>query len=986
MAVGKKQPRAYELAKELGVATKELVGKLGDEGFAVKSNFSLLDDQAVTAARKYFRPLSGGPQAAKEEEAAAKTAAAATAKKTAAKKTAAEKPKTATKTTTVKSRSGATKAAKTSTAGKPAAAKPAATRAKTSRSPNKTAKDKGPQPASQPMPGLLTPAKKEPEVEPESTAAEAKPAEKTATPSQAPRTEKKKEGSGESRERSGGSRSGSDRSERTESHRAPRVTRPRISAGGSSGKPVNAPANQPVRRVTPPAPPRLVYYGPSPAPADYEKARPKLPKGAGSSDGADGSGSGPQIRAQALAGGRTVQGSVTRSVTPPARTGRPDASKGKTIFRFDEKEEEQKRKEREKEQKKEAERLRKDAANKAQRQKQETYRQRQRQRSEDRTRSVPSSSSLPVRQKEPEQRTLELEETIVVSDLANLLSVTPVELVTKMIGLGTMASINQRIDFEVAQIVTEEYGIKAVLSDEDVQVQETNEPVDPAKLKPRAPVVTVMGHVDHGKTTLLDAIRKTKVVDGEHGGITQHIGAYQVKLPTGQLITFLDTPGHEAFTAMRAHGAKVTDIAILVVAADDGVMPQTEEAVHHAQAANVPIIVAVNKIDKPDADPDKVKQELTKLNLVPEEWGGKTICVPVSATTGDNLQQLLEMIVLQAEMLELKADPDRRAKGVILESQLDKGRGHVATVLVEEGTLKVGDPFSAGTAYGKVRALMNDEGKKIKEAGPGMPVNVMGFNSGPEASTSFTVYESEAQAREIAERRERRHRVQKGTTSAPEHLSLDDLFAKIEEGSLKELKIVIKADTNGSVTALSDALVKITNEEVKVSVIHGAVGAITESDVMLAAASDAVIVGFHVRPGGAVRKLAEKEKVDIRLYSIIYEAVEEVEMAMKGMLAPTFQEVVYGHAEVRQPFSVPKIGRVAGSYVTDGKIVRNSEARLIRDGVEVYTGKIASLRRFKDDAKEVATGFECGIGLHNFQDVKEKDVIEVFRKEEIPRI
>ncbi|MBI2945783.1 MAG: translation initiation factor IF-2, partial [Candidatus Wallbacteria bacterium] len=735
------------------------------------------------------------------------------------------------------------------------------------------------------------------------------------------------------------------------------------------------------RQATPPpappkpvAPPRTVYYGPSPAPADYESRPRQMPTRPPTilTSGPAAGGAGPMIRPTSPAGAARPTGRV--STTPPA-----GAAGQKTIFRLDEKEEERKRKDREKELAKEAERQRRDAAREAHRKKQENYQARQRAQEEASHSQHYQSAPAP----EPAEKQVRLSESIVVSELANVLGKTPIEVVTKLISLGTMASINQRIDFEVSSIVCQEFGCKAVLAEEDQAAQEAEKPSDPTKQVARPPVVTVMGHVDHGKTSLLDAIRESKVAEGEHGGITQHIGAYQVKLAGGQIITFLDTPGHEAFTAMRAHGAKVTDCAVLVVAADDGVMPQTEEAINHAQAAGVPIIVAINKIDKPGANPDRVKQQLSKLGLQPEEWGGKTICVGVSATKRLNLQQLLEMIVLQSEILELKADPTMPARGVIIDSRLDKGRGPVATVLIQDGTLKGSDIFVAGTAYGRVRALLDDMGRKVKDAGPGTPVNVMGFDSVAEVATTFSVVDSEATARDLVAKRLARRKIQR--TAQAQHVSLEDLFAKVKEGAIRELKVIIKADTHGSVTALSDALGKVTNEEVMVQVIHGGVGAITETDVMFAAASDAIIVGFHVRPTPQVQKLAGQEKVDIRLYSIIYEAVEEVEAAIKGMLAPKFQEVVFGHAEVRQAFSVPKIGRIAGSYVLDGKIIRNGDARVIRDGVEVYSGKIASLRRFKEDAREVLSGFECGIGLERFSDIKEKDIIEVFKRQEVGR-
>jgi translation initiation factor IF-2 len=576
---------------------------------------------------------------------------------------------------------------------------------------------------------------------------------------------------------------------------------------------------------------------------------------------------------------------------------------------------------------------------------------------------------------------LTLDQSVVVGELAKMMKTSPVELIGKLVSMGTMASLNQRIDLETATIIAGEYGYKVISALE--QEEELHQADDaPESLKIRPPVVTIMGHVDHGKTTLLDAIRDAKVAAGESGGITQHIGAYQVELPKGQTITFLDTPGHEAFTAMRAHGAQVTDLAVLVVAADDGVMPQTEEAINHAKAAGVPILVVINKIDKSGASPDRVKQQLSGHGLLAEEWGGKTVFVPVSAKERRGISELLEMIVLQSEMMELKANPDKDARGTVLEARVDRGKGPVATVLINEGTLHVGDVFVAGTTMGKVRALENYRGDRIEEALPGMPVEVMGIEDVPAVAETFSAMSDEAQARDLVTRRQERKRAQIGV-AIKKRATLDDLYQSVKEGKLKELKIILRADVQGSAIALAEQLEKVSNEEVRVVVIHSGVGAITETDVMFAAASDAIIVGFHVRPSPPVSKLATQEGVDMRLYSVIYQAVDEVKTALVGMLEPKFQEVVLGQAEVRKTFSLPRGGRVAGCYVTEGKVVRNGQARVIRDGVEVYTGRVGSLRRFADDAREVAAGFECGLGLENFIDVKEKDVIEVFELQEI---
>lgn len=579
-------------------------------------------------------------------------------------------------------------------------------------------------------------------------------------------------------------------------------------------------------------------------------------------------------------------------------------------------------------------------------------------------------------------KSVQIPERITVKEFAQAIEVSASEVIKKLIALGVMASINQEIDADTATLVGAEFGVtvEAAPSEEETLVIEEIED-RPESLKPRWPVVTIMGHVDHGKTSLLDAIRQTNVIASEAGGITQHIGAYQVDVQ-GKKITFLDTPGHEAFTAMRARGAQVTDIAVLVVAADDGVMPQTVEAINHAKAADVPIIVAINKIDKPVANPDRVKQELTQYGLVPEDWGGDTICVEVSALKKIGLDDLLEMILLVAEMKELKANPDRPAKGTVIEAKLDKGRGPVATVLVQNGTLHQGDTIIAGDVSGKVRVLVNDKGKNVAKAGPSAPVEVVGFDDLPEAGDVFYVTD-EKTARQLAEKRQQFRREKE--LKKDQRFKLEDLFTRIKEGEMKELNIVLKADVQGSVEAIQNSLERLSNEEVRVQVIHGGVGAISESDVMLASASGAVIVGFNVRPDAIAKRLAEREDVDLRLYRIIYNIIEDVKKAMEGMLEPEFKEVVLGRAEVRATFKVPKVGTVAGSYVTEGKITRNGEARLLRDNVVIFEGKIESLKRFKDDVREVVSGFECGIGLERFNDIKEGDIIECFTVEEIKK-
>ncbi|RED66072.1 translation initiation factor IF-2 [Cohnella lupini] len=571
-----------------------------------------------------------------------------------------------------------------------------------------------------------------------------------------------------------------------------------------------------------------------------------------------------------------------------------------------------------------------------------------------------------------------------VGELAKLLHKDASEVIKKLLLMGVMATINQDLDLDTVLLVVSEYGVEVEVKIvvEDTQFETIEENDDPDALISRPPVVTIMGHVDHGKTTLLDAIRETKVASGEAGGITQHIGAYQVEI-NHKKITFLDTPGHEAFTTMRARGAQVTDITILVVAADDGVMPQTVEAIAHAKAANVPIIVAVNKIDKPGANPDKVKQELTEYGLVQEEWGGDTIFVEVSAKQRTNLDGLLEMILLVAEMNDYKANSDKRARGTVMEAELDKGKGPVARILVQNGTLKVGDAFVAGDCFGRIRAMTNDRGRRIKEAGPSTPVEITGLTEVPQAGDPFMVFEDERKAREIADKRSIKTR--QSQVKANQTVTLEDLFSKIKEGDIKELNVILKADVQGSLEALKGSLEKIEIEGVRVRTIYSGVGGITESDILLASASSAIVVGFNVRPEPRAQGIAEQEKVDVRLHSIIYKVIEEIEHAMKGMLDPIFKERVTGHAEVRETFKVTKVGTIAGCMITDGKIARNAEARLTRGGVVVYTGKIDSLKRFKDDAKEVSEGYECGITLDKFNDLRQGDIIEAFVMESVER-
>ncbi|MDR3599647.1 MAG: translation initiation factor IF-2, partial [Desulfosporosinus sp.] len=576
-----------------------------------------------------------------------------------------------------------------------------------------------------------------------------------------------------------------------------------------------------------------------------------------------------------------------------------------------------------------------------------------------------------------------IQESISVQDLAGKMSRKAGELIKHLMNLGVMATINQELDAETATILAAEMGVTVEIKAEKSMavIEEIDD--DPKDLVFRPPVVTVMGHVDHGKTSLLDAIRTTNVIDSEAGGITQHIGAYQVEIK-GQKITFLDTPGHEAFTAMRARGADVTDIAVLVVAADDGVMPQTIEAINHAKAAKVPIIVAINKIDKENATPEKVKQGLTEFGLVVEEWGGDTIAVPVSAKTKLNIDQLLEMILLVAEVKDLKANPNRPAAGTVIEAELDKGKGPIATVLVAKGTLNIGDVAVAGCAFGRIRAMVDDKGRRVKKAGPSMPVEVQGLSEVPQAGDAFYVVADEKLARQITSARTAVRKVEESKKTVFK-VSLEDLFDKIKEGEIKELNIIIKADVQGSVEALRQSLLRLSTSEVRVNPIHGGVGAINENDIMLASASNAIIIGFNVRADSNMKATAELEGVDLRLYRVIYDAIGDVKAAMTGLLDPTFKEVVLGKAEVRQVFKVPKAGVVAGSMVTEGKIIRAAKVRVIRDGIVIHDGVMESLRRFKDDVKEVAEGYECGIGIEKFNDVKEGDIIEAFIMEEVQR-
>lgn len=582
-----------------------------------------------------------------------------------------------------------------------------------------------------------------------------------------------------------------------------------------------------------------------------------------------------------------------------------------------------------------------------------------------------------LHQKELDKTKIKVSEFIAVNELAHLMGVSVSDVIQKCIGLGLMVSINQRLDVETITVIADDFGFEIELEEEYQSDVDADQPDPVETLKPRPPVVTIMGHVDHGKTSLLDYIRRANVVAGEAGGITQHIGAYKVILDDNRKVTFLDTPGHEAFTAMRARGARVTDIVVLIVAADDAVMPQTVEAINHALAANVPIIIAINKIDKPNSNIERIKQQLSERNILVEEWGGKYQCVEISAKLGKNVDLLLEKLVLEAELLDLKANPDRLARGTIIESQLDKGKGVTATVLVQKGTLKVGDPFIAGVVHGRVRAMFDERGKKVFEAGPSTPVLVLGFESAPQAGDTFHIADSERDAREISLKRMQLKREQ--DHRQVHHITLDEIANQISHGGFKELPVIVKGDVDGSIEALSDSLMKLSNQEVSVRVIHKAVGAISEGDVLLAAASGAIIVGFHVRPNTNARKLAETEKVDIRLYNIIYDAINEIKSALEGMLSPVVSEEVVATLLVKDIFKVPKAGTIAGCSVQDGKILRSNKVRLFRDGIAVYEGEISSLRRFKDDVREVEKGFECGVSIANFNDIKPGDIIEAYK-------
>ncbi|MFV0311223.1 MAG: translation initiation factor IF-2 [Dysgonomonas sp.] len=584
---------------------------------------------------------------------------------------------------------------------------------------------------------------------------------------------------------------------------------------------------------------------------------------------------------------------------------------------------------------------------------------------------------------EQESKTLKITEFVTANDLANMMNVPVVKVISTCMSIGIMVSINQRLDAETINIVAEEFGFKTEYVSAEV-VEAINEEEDNAEdLEPRAPIVTVMGHVDHGKTSLLDTIRQTNVIAGEAGGITQHIGAYNVKLKSGRRITFLDTPGHEAFTAMRARGAKVTDIAIIIVAADDNVMPQTVEAINHASAAGVPIVFAINKIDKPGANPEKIKETLAGMNYLVEDWGGKYQSQDISAKQGLGVDELLEKVLLEAELLDLKANPNRRATGSVIESSLDKGRGYLSTVLVENGTLKKGDIVLAGTYFGRVKAMFNERNASIDTAAPAAPALVLGLNGAPQAGDIFHVLETEQEAREIATKREQLQREQGLRTQ--KILTLDDIGRRIAIGNFQQLNVIVKGDVDGSVEALSDSLIRLSTEEIQVNVIHKAVGQISESDIVLAAASDAIIIGFQVRPSQAARRAAEKDGVEIRLYSIIYDAIEEVKSAMEGMLSPEIKEVLTGYVEVREVFKITKVGTVAGCMVKEGKLKRANKIRLIRDGIVIYSGELGSLKRFKDDVKEVAAGYECGLNIHNYNDIKIGDVIEPFEEIEVKK-
>ncbi|WP_419489744.1 translation initiation factor IF-2, partial [Alistipes ihumii] len=601
----------------------------------------------------------------------------------------------------------------------------------------------------------------------------------------------------------------------------------------------------------------------------------------------------------------------------------------------------------------------------------------------DKREAVSARLSEEMERQEQEKNVLKVTEFVTVSELATMMDVSVTDVITACMNLGLMVSINQRLDAEALVVVAEEFGFKVEFVAVEIQEAIDTEEDSEEDLVPRPPVVAVMGHVDHGKTSLLDNIRNANVIAGEAGGITQHIGAYSVKLDDGRRITFLDTPGHEAFTAMRARGAKVTDVAIIIVAADDNVMPQTVEAINHATAAGVPMVFAINKIDKPGANPEKIKEELSAMNYLVEDWGGKYQSQEISAKKGINLDKLLDKVLLEAEFLDLKANPNRKAQGVVIESTLDKGRGYVATVLVQNGTLRVGDVMLSGVYTGKVKAMFNERGTRVTEAPPSTPVLVLGLNGAPQAGDTFNVMDDERSARDIASKREQLQRMQGLRTQ--KHITLDEIGRRIAIGNFKELNIIIKGDVDGSIEAMADSLIKLSKDEVQVNVIHKAVGPISESDVLLAAASNAVIVGFQVRPSAAARKLAEKEEIEIRLYSIIYDAINDIKDAIEGMLAPVMKEEIVCSVEVMETFKITKVGTVAGCLVREGKITRNTNIRVIRDGIVVYTGKLGSLKRFKDDVKEVTTGLECGLNIENYNDVRVGDIIEGYEQVEVKR-
>ncbi|MGE4540052.1 MAG: translation initiation factor IF-2, partial [Bacteroidales bacterium] len=599
--------------------------------------------------------------------------------------------------------------------------------------------------------------------------------------------------------------------------------------------------------------------------------------------------------------------------------------------------------------------------------------------------SVSHNLAEEMAKQEQEKSTLKVTEFVTANELATMMNVPVTQVISTCMSLGMFVSINQRLDAETLALVAEEFGYKVEFISADVQeaLLEAEEVDNPEDLIERAPIVTVMGHVDHGKTLLLDFIRKANVVAGEAGGITQHIGAYEVTTESGRKITFLDTPGHEAFTAMRARGAKITDVAIIVIAADDSVMPQTIEAINHAQAAGVPVVFAFNKIDKPTANPDRLREQLANMNVLVEEWGGKFQTQEISAKSGLGIDQLLEKVLLESEILELKGNPKKLAKGTVIESSLDKGRGYVAKILVQDGTMRIGDIVLAGATFGKVKAMFNERNQAIKEAGPATPLLLLGLNGAPQAGDTFNVMHDEREAKNIAFKRQQLQREQGLRTQ--KHITLDEIGRRIAIGDFKELNLIVKADVDGSVEALSDSLLKLSTEEVQVNVIHKSVGAISESDIMLASASNAIVIGFQVRPTLQARKLAENEEIDIRLYSIIYQAIEEIKAAIEGMLSPEIEEVITCNIEIREVFKITKVGTIAGCMVLDGKITRNTKIRIIRDGIVIYTGMLGSLKRFKDDVKEVSAGYECGLNVENFNDIKVGDIIEGYQEKEVSR-